>query len=149
MATRKAIEHRVHTIIDTMGTACPFKLANKMHIPIVYTTLPKQIRGYMLHMDKRCCIVVSDSINDWEAPMVVAHEMGHYFMHDNQFYLFHYNCGEYRCARREYEADLFAFYLLSHKFIQVKRMYDKIPPFEKIVTCRDIYNLFVEGLVEW
>lgn len=62
MATRKAIEHRVHDVIDTMGTACPFKIANKMHIPIVYTELPKQIRGYMLHIDKRCCIVVSDSI---------------------------------------------------------------------------------------
>ena len=37
MATRKAIEHRVHTVIDTIGTACPFKIANKMHIPIVYT----------------------------------------------------------------------------------------------------------------
>lgn len=91
MATRKAIEHRVHTVIDTMGTACPFKIANKMHIPIVYTKLPKQIRGYMLHIQKGCCIVVSDSINNWEAPMVVAHEMGHYFLHDKQFYLFHYN----------------------------------------------------------
>ena len=80
--------------------------------------------------------------------MVVAHEMGHYFLHDKQFYLFHYNCNEYRCARHEYEVDLFAFYLLSHKFIQFKRMYNKIPPFEKIVTCRDIYK-FVEGLVEW
>lgn len=109
MATRKAIEHRVHDVIDSLGTACPFKIANKMHIPIVYTKLPKQIRGYMLHIDKRCCIVVSDGINGWEAPMVVAHEMGHYFLHDKQFYLFHYNCGEYRCARREYEADLFAF----------------------------------------
>lgn len=81
--------------------------------------------------------------------MVVAHEIGHYILHNNQFYLFHYNCGEYRCARREYEADLFAFYLLSHKLTQIKRMYNKIPPFEKIVTRRDIYNLFVEGLVEW
>lgn len=80
--------------------------------------------------------------------MVVSHKMGHYFLHDKQFYLIHNNCSEFRCARREYEVGLFAFYLLSHKFIQFKRMYE-IPPFEKIVTCRDIYNLFVEGLVEW
>lgn len=46
MATRKAIEHRVQDVIDFIGTRYPYKIANKMHVPIIHIEFPKQIWIY-------------------------------------------------------------------------------------------------------
>ena len=88
MAGRRTIEKIVHRVIDKCHTACPLAIARHYGIPIVYLPLPHSVRGYMLALDDGSVgIAVNDKTHAWERPLVVAHEIGHYIMHDRTLFL--------------------------------------------------------------
>ena len=90
----------------------------------IYLPLPRSVRGYMLALDDGSVgIAVNDKIHTWERPLVVAHEIGHYIMHDRTLFL-SYNAWPRAYEHREYESDVFAYMLAAHcSDMSVKDLY--------------------------
>ena len=123
-----------------MGTASPIQIADTLKIPIVYAELPDGIRGYLTRPLRRKIIVLSDKLDEREVPIVVAHELGHALMHGAAG-SFHPETVNYCCARSEYEANLFALYLLSYCYDVDERLLQAAPRNKDIMTYREAHQL--------
>lgn len=147
MARRRTIEKIVHRVIDKCHTACPLAIARHYGIPIVYLPLPRSVRGYMLALDDGSVgIAVNDKTHAWERPLVVAHEIGHYIMHDRTLFL-SYNAWPRAYEHREYESDVFAYMLAAHCYdMSVKDLYLTVPRYDDVKDCRALCWLFCRKL---
>lgn len=149
MAGRRMIEKIVHRVIDECHTECPLAIARHYNIPVVSLPLPHSVRGYMLALDDGSVgIAVNDKIHAWERPLVVAHEIGHYIMHDRTLFL-SYNAWPQKYEHREYESDVFAYMLAAHCYdMSVKDLYLIVPRYEDVKDWRALYRLFCRKLKE-
>lgn len=147
MARRRTIEKIVHRVIDKCHTACPLAIARHYGIPIVYLLLPRSVRGYMLALDDGSVgIAVNDKTHAWERPLVVAHEIGHYIMHDRTLFL-SYNAWPRAYEHREYESDVFAYMLAAHCYdMSVKDLYLTVPRYDDVKDWRALCWLFCRKL---
>lgn len=147
MARRRTIEKIVHRVIDKCHTACPLAIARHYGIPIVYLPLPRSVRGYMLALDNGSVgIAVNDKTHAWERPLVVAHEIGHYIMHDRTLFL-SYNAWPRAYEHREYESDVFAYMLAAHCYdMSVKDLYLTVPRYDDVKDWRALCWLFCRKL---
>lgn len=123
-----------------MGTASPLQIADMMKIPIVYATLPAGIRGYLTRPLRRKVIVLNDKLDEREVPIVVAHELGHALMH-RAAGTFHADTVNYCNARSEYEANLFALYLLSYCYDIDERLLQAAPRNRDVMTYKEAHCL--------
>ena len=137
---RKNIKLRVKNLVHKMGTASPLQIAATLRIPIVYATLPKGIRGYLTRPLRRKIIVISDRLDEREVPIVVAHELGHALM-PGAAGTFHADTVNYCNARSEYEANLFALYLLSYCYDVDERLLQSAPRNRDVMTYREAHTL--------
>lgn len=147
MARRRTIEKIVHRVIDKCHTAYPLAIARHYGIPIVYLPLPRSVRGYMLALDDGSVgIAVNDKTHAWERPLVVAHEIGHYIMHDRTLFL-SYNAWPRAYEHREYESDVFAYMLAAHCYdMSVKDLYLTVPRYDDVKDWRALCWLFCRKL---
>lgn len=147
MARRRTIEKIVHRVIDKCHTACPLAIARHYGIPIVYLPLPRSVRGYMLALDDGSVgIAVNDKTHAGERPLVVAHEIGHYIMHDRTLFL-SYNAWPRAYEHREYESDVFAYMLAAHCYdMSVKDLYLTVPRYDDVKDWRALCWLFCRKL---
>lgn len=147
MARRRTIEKIVHRVIDKCHTACPLAIARHYGIPIVYLPLPRSVRGYMLALDDGSVgIAVNDKTHAWERPLVVAHEIGHYIMHDRTLFL-SYKAWPRAYEHREYESDVFAYMLAAHCYdMSVKDLYLTVPRYDDVKDWRALCWLFCRKL---
>lgn len=147
MARSRTIEKIVHRVIDKCHTACPLAIARHYGIPIVYLPLPRSVRGYMLALDDGSVgIAVNDKTHAWERPLVVAHEIGHYIMHDRTLFL-SYNAWPRAYEHREYESDVFAYMLAAHCYdMSVKDLYLTVPRYDDVKDWRALCWLFCRKL---
>lgn len=137
---RKNIKLRVKNLVRKMGTASPLQIADMMRIPIVYAELPKGIRGYLTRPLRRKVIVLNDKLDEREIPIVVAHELGHALMH-RAAGTFHADTANYCNARSEYEANLFALYLLSYCYDIDERLLQAAPRNRDVMTYKEAHVL--------
>lgn len=137
---RKNIKLRVKNLVRKMGTANPAQIAAMLHIPIVYAPLPAKIRGYLTRPVRRKTIVINDSLDEREIPIVVAHELGHALMH-SAIGTFHADTVNYCNARSEYEANLFALYLLSYSYDIDERLLQAAPRNRDVITYKEAHIL--------
>ena len=68
---RKNIKLRVKNLVGRTGTASPIQIADMLKIPIVFTELPNGIRGYLTRPVRRKTIVINDSLDEREVPIVI------------------------------------------------------------------------------
>lgn len=137
---RKNIKLRVKNLVRKMGIASPLQIADMMRIPIVYAELPKGIRGYLTRPLRRKVIVLNDKLDEREIPIVVAHELGHALMH-RAAGTFHADTANYCNARSEYEANLFALYLLSYCYDIDERLLQAAPRNRDVMTYKEAHVL--------
>lgn len=142
---RKNIKLRVRNLVSKADTANPFQIAHFLRIPIVYAELPSQIRGYITRPLRRKTIVLNDQLDENEAYVVVAHELGHALMH-NTFNSFHADTIYYCSARNEYEANLFALYLLSYGYDVDERLLQAAPRNRDVMTYREAHKILCHCL---
>lgn len=124
-----------------MGTSNPMQIAKILRIPIVYTSLPDDILGYLTHPLRRKTFVLNNKLDEREIPIVVAHELGHALMHGTIGYTFHTDTVNYCRARSEYEANIFALYLLSYSYDIDPRLLQAAPRYKDIMTHREAHFL--------
>jgi len=138
---RKNIKLRVKNLVRKMGTSNPMQIAEILRIPIVYTFLPDNILGYLTRPLRRKIFVLNNKLDEREIPIVTAHELGHALMHDTLGYTFHTDTVNYCCARSEYEANIFALYLLSYSYDIDPRLLQAAPRYKDIMTHREAHKI--------
>lgn len=145
---RKNIKLRVKNLVRKMGTASPLQIADMIRIPIVYAELPKGIRGYLTRPLRRKVIVLNDKLDEREVPIVVAHELGHALMHGAAG-TFHADTVNYCNARSEYEANMFALYLLSYCYDIDERLLQAAPRNRDVMTYKEAHLLLCRCIERW
>ena len=145
--TRKNIKLRVKNLVGRTGTASPTQIADILKIPIVFAELPDGIRGYLTRPVRRKTIVINDNLDEREVSIVIAHELGHALMHGAAS-TFHADTVNYCNARNEYEANLFALYLLSYSYDIDDRLLQVAPRNRDVMTYKEAHLLLchcIEG----
>ena len=105
------IKEKIKKLVNRYGTRDPIRLARELDIQIIYSELGN-ISGYCFYSNRIRCICVNSSVPDHHVPFIVAHELGHIFLHPNRNvpYLHHYT--HTNVDRIEREANTFAVELL-------------------------------------
>lgn len=142
---RKNIKLRVKNLVRKTGTANPFEIAAMLRIPIAYAKLPNKILGYLVRPVRRKTIVVNDKLDEREAYIVVAHELGHALMH-GATNTFHADTATYSRSRDEFEANLFALYLLSYSYDIDDRLLQAVPRNRELFTAQEAHQLLCRCL---
>lgn len=137
----KNIKLRVANLVKKYGTANPFQLASDLGILICYMPLPSDIRGYLTRPLRKKVIMLNSNLSEQEIPIVIAHELGHAMMHCTKYYVFHADSINFVHAREEYEANLFALYLLSHSYDVDPRLLEAAPRNKDLMTYREAHEL--------
>lgn len=96
-------------VIEEYGTSDPFELVELLGLHVLMHSLPDTIHAYRLNN----IIVLNNSLCYEDHRCLVAHELGHYFIHGSEFTLGMYIKNNLLIkAKIENEADLFASELL-------------------------------------
>ena len=93
------------------GTNDPFEICRQLGIEMLYLPLGR-MRGYCYKNEDGQAIVLNDNLDEHEAGVVCAHELGHVLLHANlnRIYL---DASTFICERKlENEVDAFAVCLL-------------------------------------
>lgn len=103
------IRSLVVSVIEKYGTNDPFELVKLLGLHILMHSLPNTVHAYRLDD----IIVLNDSLSYEKHRCLLAHELGHYFIHGPEFTLGRYMKNNLLIkAKIENEADLFASELL-------------------------------------
>ena len=138
---RKNIKLRVNNLVKKYGTAIPWQLAQDLGILIVTAPLPNSIRGHFSRPLRKKVITLNADLDDREINIVIAHELGHATMHSMSDYTFHADSINFINARTEYEANLFALYLLSYSYDIDERLLQSAPRYRDLMTYREAHEL--------
>ena len=105
---------RVRNLVKRLDSSDPIMIAKKLNITIIYGKTPEKVNGFWRRILRRKYIGVNEDITEeWEQKAVIAHELGHIFLHPGY--------ASYCIAGRTYlsnshkegEADQFSAELLS------------------------------------
>lgn len=106
------IEKIAVTLSHKYKTCSPFDLCDYLGIIVIYQELPESVRGFFVKILKDFVVVINNTVDEDEARVVCAHELGHIMLHSdtNSVSLNSRTC---LCTSKyEREADLFAVNLL-------------------------------------
>lgn len=108
---KNQIKNTVNDLIETYGTRNPYLLASYLDVTIQYGDLGELQGCYMKIWDKKF-IYINDRIEDDKLKdTVVAHELAHSIMHNEDYYFFSYG-KQFQSNKTEIEAHTFAAELL-------------------------------------
>lgn len=102
----------ISKIIDVYHTTSPYEICENMGIIILYQDLPQKVRGFYIRYDEVYVIILNEEIDEDEALVVLAHELGHIILHGDTNIMRIAFYTELCTSRYEREADLFAVELL-------------------------------------
>ncbi|MCI5654945.1 ImmA/IrrE family metallo-endopeptidase [Candidatus Pseudoruminococcus sp.] len=106
------IERITSNLVQKYNTNSPFELCDYLGVNVIYQELPDCVRGFFIKILKSFVVVINNTVDEDEAKVVCAHELGHIILHSetNSISL---NSRTYLCTSKyEREADLFAVNLL-------------------------------------
>lgn len=96
-------------VIEQYGTNNPFLLAKYLNLTILFHNLPNSIQAYRLNN----IIVLNEFLSYENQKWILAHELGHYFIHGPEYALGNYINNKLLVkAKCEKQADTFASELL-------------------------------------
>lgn len=101
---RSSILNMVRRVIAEHDSNNPFLIANNLDLNILYHTLPKSLDAYILEN----VIVFNELIDETNMRWILAHELGHYFLHNNLNVGEYYQNGLMVIGKKEREANIFA-----------------------------------------
>ncbi|CAM3110984.1 ImmA/IrrE family metallo-endopeptidase [Streptobacillus ratti] len=104
------IKELVDEIVDTCRTNDPISIAKKYNIEVLYRDLGN-VKGFFKKIDNIKFIAINDNLSEFMEKMVLAHELGHAFLHDDDAIEFKENFIN-ASSLLEKEANTFSAYLL-------------------------------------
>ena len=105
------IKKRVNTLVRKFGTRNPLEIAERMGCIIVRYPL-EGVRGFYHYFQRNHIIYVDDRLPDHMILFVIAHELGHVFLHKKNNAIFMDTRTHFIKNKYENEANLFAMDLL-------------------------------------
>ena len=106
------IKKIVSKLIEKHRTNNPFKLAKRLNIEIIYDDLG-DIKGLFKKILRRKYIFINSTLSEFEKKIICAHELGHAYLHSSRELQFLIDKTTLiRSSKLEYEANLFAHYLI-------------------------------------
>lgn len=107
-----SIKIRVRELIEKHGTRDPKCIADNLGIDIIYKSYSNNTKGYFINILGQSYIVINSNLDEWEERIVLAHELGHAILHNNEDIYFIKNHTLFPVAPLEKEANIFASELL-------------------------------------
>lgn len=105
------IKKRVHQLVRKFGTRNPLEIAERMGCIIVRYPL-EGVRGFYHYFQRNHIIYVDDRLPDHMILFVIAHELGHVFLHKKSNAIFMDTRTHFVKNKYENEANSFAAELL-------------------------------------
>ena len=105
------IKKRVNQIVQKYKTRDPLDIAERMGCIIVRYPL-EGVRGFYHYFQRNHIIYVDDRLPDHMVSFVIAHELGHVFLHQKSNAIFMDTRTHFVKSKYENEANLFAMDLL-------------------------------------
>ncbi|MDH5161476.1 ImmA/IrrE family metallo-endopeptidase [Heyndrickxia oleronia] len=108
------ILEKINYLIKVYKTNCPFKIAKKLGIEIVYEDLGKTL-GYFNQFCRIKIIHINEKTSEYQKMFICAHELGHAIFHPEANTPFLKKKTLFSTDKIELEANLFAVRLLFSK----------------------------------
>jgi Zn-dependent peptidase ImmA (M78 family) len=109
---RKTIKEIVDNLVLEFGTNDVYELCECLEIEVDYDKLGDKIKGFFVNVSSKPFIKINSTLDEWERRVVLAHELGHFFMHPShnicRLQAFTYNVTN----KLEHDANEFATHLL-------------------------------------
>ncbi|QVL41424.1 ImmA/IrrE family metallo-endopeptidase (plasmid) [Bacillus velezensis] len=121
--TNKTIKHKTQEIIKKFCNNDPLEICADLNIPILENDLGQKLNGFLQYYEEEDQYIIQISKNRAYKKFIIAHELGHYFLHKqlNTFKML--NCSITLEEKLERQADIFAAELL----ITDRMIYDELP----------------------
>lgn len=105
------IKERVNEIVQKYGTRNPLEIVKAMDAILVFHPLDG-VRGFYHYFQRNHIIYVDERLPENELLFVIAHELGHLFLHKDSNAIFMDTRTNFVTSKFETEADRFALNLL-------------------------------------
>ena len=102
-----AIKSRVKRLIRLYKTNNPFEMVQGMNVILVYYPLDG-VRGFYQYFQRNNIIYLDEKLSPHEQTFVLAHEMGHMFLHKKSNAIFMDTRTQFNTSKYEIEANRFA-----------------------------------------
>lgn len=105
------IKARVEKLVRFYRTRDPFEMIRGMNVLLVYYPL-EGVRGFYQCFKRNNIIYIDERLSDHERKFVLAHELGHMFLHKKANAIFMDTRTQFSTGKYELEANEFAMDLL-------------------------------------
>ena len=105
------IKAKVNKLVRFYKTRDPFEMIKGMNVILVNYPL-EGVRGFYQYFQRNTLIYLDDRLSENERRFVLAHELGHMFLHKNANAIFMDTRTQFNTDKFELEANLFAMELL-------------------------------------
>lgn len=105
------IKSKVKRLIRLYKTNNPFEMVKGMNVILVYYPLDG-VRGFYQYFQRNNIIYLDEKLPPHEQAFVLAHEMGHMFLHKKSNAIFMDTRTQFNTSKYEIEANRFAMELL-------------------------------------
>lgn len=104
--------HQVKDIIEKYKTFDMLEICEHIGAHVLYCDLPQNIEGFFQNIFGEFIIYINRDISSYRKKYVVAHELGHIFMHSEVNSLFMKENSLFNIEKCEKEANIFAAFLI-------------------------------------
>lgn len=105
------IRQKVNVIIRKYGSHNPFEIIQCLNVIIIYAPLV-DVRGFYQYYKRNNIIYLNENLSYSEKKLVLAHELGHLFLHKKSNFIFMDTHTDFNTNKYEIEANKFAMELL-------------------------------------
>ena len=136
------IKKRADDLARFFKSRNPFEIIRGLNVILVYYPLDG-VRGFYQYFQRNNIIYIDERLPEHEKKFVLAHELGHMFLHKGTNAIFMDTRTHFNSSRYETEADLFAMYLLfsddmisEYKDCTIEQISRTIGYHEKLIELR-------------
>ena len=139
------IKRRVSQLVRKYQTRDPFEMIKGMNVILVHYPL-EGVRGFYQYFQRNNIIYLDERLTEAEQRFVLAHELGHMFLHKRANAIFMDTRTQFNTDKFEKEADTFAMELLvsdaeiiEHPYLTIGQLARMTGYSEELLRCKKIF----------
>lgn len=140
------IKRRVSQLVRKYQTRDPFEMIKGMNVILVHYPL-EGVRGFYQYFQRNNIIYLDERLTEAEQRFVLAHELGHMFLHKRANAIFMDTRTQFNTDKFEKEADTFAMELLvpdteiiEHPDLTIGQLARMTGYTEELLKCKKIFS---------
>lgn len=146
------IKRRVSQLVRKYQTRDPFEMIKGMNVILVHYPL-EGVRGFYQYFQRNNIIYLDERLTEAEQRFVLAHELGHMFLHKRANAIFMDTRTQFNTDKFEKEAATFAMELLvsdaeiiEHPYLTIGQLARMTGYAEELLKCKKI---FIDNKDRW